>query len=313
MAKNLPNGYMKRKLMSDPDYTTLLDPDLQDYLALNAGFMPDDPSLANIRAAYLAFCKAIEPELPDIAFEDSEIAGVRTRRYYGVAPDALVVYFHGGGFAIGNLESHHGICMDIAAKTGLDVLAVDYRLTPENPWPAHFDDALAVVSALEEKMILAGDSAGGTLAAAVTGQCKDKVLGQMLIYPWLDVPGEHASFRKFANAPILTAEGLRDFETLRLSGQARPDSPSYFPLLGDDFSDLPPSYISVAEFDPLFDEGVLYNSLQLYSGGESVLMEEMGLMHGHLHARHHARRAKEAFAHICEGLLNLAAWEKPPF
>ncbi len=299
--------------MSDPDYSKLLDAEIHAYLALNAGFMPEDPSLANIRKAYLAFCAAIQPPLPDIAFTDAKIGGVPTRRYQGRAPDALVVYFHGGGFAIGNLDSHHAICMEMCEKTGLDVLAVDYRLAPEHPWPAHFDDALAVVDALDEKMILAGDSAGATLAAAVTLKRRARVHGHMLIYPWLDVPGEHESYAEHAEAPILTADAIMEFEALRLSGQPRPKTPDYFPLMGDDFNDLPPSYISTADYDPLRDEGRLYNTLHMFSGGESVLMEEAGLMHGHLHARHHAARAMEAFEHICEGLRNLAAWQKPPF
>ena len=299
--------------MSDPDYATLLDAEIHAYLAYNASFMPEDPNLKNIRKAYLAFCQAVQPDLPDITFTDAPVAGVPTRRYHGKAPDALIVYFHGGGFVLGNLESHHGICTEICARTGLDVLAVDYRLAPEHPWPAHFEDALAVVDALDEKMILAGDSAGATLAAAATLKRRDKIHGHMLIYPWLDLPGEHESFHEHAEAPILTAEALHDFETLRLSGQPRPQIPDYFPLIGDDFNALPPSYISVADCDPLHDEGVLYNTLHMFSGGESVLMEEAGLMHGHLHARHHSTRAMEAFGHICEGLQNLAAWEKPPF
>ena len=299
--------------MSSPDYSTLLDAEIHAYLAYNARFMPEDPSLENIRTAYLDFCKAIQPELPDIAFTDAEIGGVPTRRYTGKQSQALIVYFHGGGFAIGNLESHHAICMEMCEKTGQDVLAVDYRLAPEHPWPAHFEDALAVVETLDEKVILAGDSAGATLAAAVTMQRREKVHGHMLIYPWLDVPGEHASHNEHADAPILTKEALDDFETLRLGDQPRPTTPDYFPLMGDDFNDLPPSYISVAECDPLRDEGVLYNTLHIFSGGDSVLMEEDGLMHGHLHARHHSARATEAFDHICEGLRNLAAWEKPPF
>jgi acetyl esterase len=170
-----------------------------------------------------------------------------------------------------------------------------------------------VVDALEEKMLLAGDSAGATLAASVTLKRREKIHGHMLIYPWLDAPGEHESFRTHAEAPVLTAEAIFEFEALRLSGQPRPKTADYFPLMGDDFNDLPPSYISIADCDPLCDEGALYNTLHMFSGGESVLMEEAGLMHGHLHARHHSARAMEAFEHICEGLKNLAAWQKPPF
>ena len=298
--------------MSADEYDSLLDVEIHRYLALNAGFMPENSSVANIRKAYLAFCESIQPALPDVVFQDADIAGVPTRRYSGRAPDALVVYFHGGGFVLGNLDSHHAICMEICHKTGLDVLAVDYRLAPEHPWPAHFEDALAVVQALDGKIILAGDSAGATLAAAVTLKHREKIHGHMLIYPWLDVPGEHESFKTHAEAPILTAQGIVEFEALRLGGQARPQTPDYLPLMGDDFNDLPPSYISVAQCDPLADEGVLYNTLHLFSGGESVLMEEAGLMHGHLHARHHSSKAMAAFDHICEGLQNLSAWEKPP-
>jgi len=297
--------------MQNPDYATLLDAEIHEYLAYHAGFQPEDPTIENMRSGYLAFCAAIEPDLPDIRFTDAPVGGVPTRRYSGSAPSALVVYFHGGGFALGNLDSHHGICMEICHKTGLDVLAVDYRLAPEHPYPAHLEDALAVVDALDEKIILAGDSAGGTLAAAATLMRREKVHGHMLIYPWLDTPGEHQSFHTHGKAPVLTAQGLHAFETLRLGGQPRPASAGYFPLMGDDFNALPPSYISVAECDPLQDEGVLYNTLQIFSGGESVLMEEEGLMHGHLHARHHSARAAEAFGHICEGLQNLASWNAP--
>jgi len=296
--------------MTKPDYATLLDSEIHSYLALNASFMPKDPSLANIRKAYLAFCQSIAPALPDIAYTDGTTGGVATRRYWGKNRDTLVVFFHGGGFAIGNLESHHAICMEICDQTGFDVLAVDYRLAPEHPYPAHFNDALAVVDALQSgKIILMGDSAGGTLAASVTLQRRGKVHGHMLVYPWLDQPGEHASFDEHADAPVLSAEAIIDFETLRLSGQARPDSADYFPLQGDDFNNLPPSMISIAQCDPLKDEGVLYNTLHIFSGGQSVLMEEHGLMHGHLHARHHSARAAEAFQHIIEGLKNLAEFE----
>lgn len=297
--------------MPKPDYTALLDAEIHAYLALNAGFEPTDPTAESLRAAYLAFCQEILPDLPDIPFTDAKIGGVATRRYGGAEPSALVVYFHGGGFVVGNLDSHHAICLEICAKTGLDVLAVDYRLAPEHPYPAHLEDALAVVDALDEKIILAGDSAGGTLAAVATLKRRERVHGHMLIYPWLDAPGEHQSHTTHADAPIITAQGLFDYEALRLGGQPRPKSADYFPLMGDDFNDLPPSYISTADCDPLVDEGALYNTLHIFSGGESVLMEEAGLMHGHLHARHHSTRAAEAFDHICQGLRNLAAWEKP--
>ncbi|MCF6273435.1 MAG: alpha/beta hydrolase [Rhodobacteraceae bacterium] len=297
--------------MTKPDYSNLLARDIHEYLAYNAGFMPKDPSLENIRKAYLDFCASIQPALPEIRYTDKAIGTVPTRRYHGNNPSALVVYFHGGGFALGNLESHHAICMEICDKTGLDILAVDYRLAPEHPFPAQLEDALMVIDALDEKLILAGDSAGATLAASATLKRRDKVHGHMLIYPWLDTPGEHESFKTHAEAPILTATAIREFEALRLGGQPRPNNADYFPLMGDDFNNLPPSYISIAACDPLHDEGVLYNTLHLFSGGESVLMEEEGLMHGHMHARHHAARAAAAFEHICEGLSNLANWESP--
>ncbi len=297
--------------MISPNYATLLDAEIHAYLEFNAGFMPSEPSLSNIRKAYLNFCEAIQPDLPEIRFSDGITGGVPTRRYVGKDQQALVVYFHGGGFALGNLESHHAICMEICDQTKLDVLSVDYRLSPEHPFPAHFDDAMAVTNALDGKLILMGDSAGGTLAASVAMRLRRKIHGLMLVYPWLDKPGEHGSFSEHAEAPVLTAQAVMDFETLRLNGQASPASTDYFPLLSDDFNDLPASYVSVAECDPLKDEGVLFNTLQIFSGGDSVLMEEAGLMHGHLHARHHSKRAAEAFQHIVEGLKNLSQWQKP--
>ncbi|TIW70244.1 MAG: alpha/beta hydrolase, partial [Mesorhizobium sp.] len=183
-------------------YATLLDPELWDYIdQVNAWFPPGIAArpIAEQRAVYNAMCRAFHHAYPaDVTASDSVVAAdgrdiaVRRYRLAGKAPQAIVVYYHGGGFVLGDLDSHNDICAEICAATGFEVISADYRLAPEHLHPAALEDCLAVfewvaaTSALP--IVLCGESAGGNLAAAVahaTRRSQRHAAGQVLIYPEL--------------------------------------------------------------------------------------------------------------------------------
>ncbi len=293
--------------MKTPDYTVLLDDEIRAYVAQCAAMASENQTAGQMRDSYRATCARFDTPIPQgIAVADQQVAGVPTRVYTPErAGETQIIYYHGGGFVLGDLETHHSICGDLAAATGQVVRAVAYRLAPEHPHPAALDDSLAVLDAQPAPALLVGDSAGATLAAALAHLRPDKVSGMALIYPWLAAPGAYPSFAEHADAPLLPAAALHVFERLRLDGQARPSDPGYFPLMATDFSRLPPCHISTAQCDPLADEGAAYHHAILGAGGMSTLTIENGLMHGHLRARHVSRKAGAAFNRFCTAICNL--------
>jgi len=151
-----------------------------------------------LRRVYDDLCRVFSPPYPTgVAAIDGKVPGptgpipVRTYRMNADAGAASVVYYHGGGFVVGGLHSHDSICAELCALTGFEVVAVDYRLAPEHVHPAHFDDALAALKAISRAprpLVVAGDSAGGNLAAAVAVAARGTAfapVGQVLIYPGL--------------------------------------------------------------------------------------------------------------------------------
>ncbi|MGL6209272.1 MAG: alpha/beta hydrolase fold domain-containing protein, partial [Paracoccaceae bacterium] len=158
--------------MTETDYKSLIDAPTWAFIAETNASYPEDTatrSIAEQRAIYDAMCRVFHRGYPPgVTAQDVVIAGVPCRDYPGAGP--AVVYLHGGGFVVGGLSSHDDVCAEIRGATGLHVISVDYRLSPEHAHPAAFDDAVAVTRALiaSGPVVLVGDSAGGTLAAAVT-------------------------------------------------------------------------------------------------------------------------------------------------
>jgi acetyl esterase/lipase len=182
-----------------------------------------------------------------------------------------LLFFHGGGWVAGNLETHDGLCRRLCNESGCRVVAVNYRLAPEHVFPAALDDAMAALSHVAahprefgidpECLGVAGDSAGGGLAAALCREARDRsgppIAFQFLICPILDVARESISRRELRDGYFLDAETLaRDLE-LYCSGANLAD-PRLSPLLADDCEGLPPAYIHTAQFDPFGDEGEAY-------------------------------------------------------
>jgi acetyl esterase len=226
-------------------------------------------------------------------------AALRARAYLPRASgDALpgLVYFHGGGFIYGDIDTHDGVCRGIANSTPCVVVSVDYRLAPEHPFPAAVEDAVAATrwvatnaSALgidANRLIVAGDSAGGNLAAVVAIAAREaaapRIAMQVLIYPVTDFAEEHESASLFSEGYLLTREGMRWVKRNYLRDEKDATDWRASPLRCGDLSGLPPAYVITAGFDPLRDEGKAYAE-RLMQAGTSVTLECFeGQVHGFL-------------------------------
>ena len=298
-------------MTATPDYDRLIDAETWDFIRKSEESYPEDAvedSPAEQRRAYDAMCRAFYRGRPEGASaRDLSADGVPVRVYTAGDPDRTVMYFHGGGFVVGGLDSHDDICAEICAMTGYRVVAVEYRLAPEHSHPAAFDDCWTAVrwAAREygDEMVLVGDSAGGTLAAAVAHFARGRlegILGQVLIYPGLGGDPGRGSYLEHAEAPMLTLEDVKYYAEVRLpEGQAPPtDDPTYAPLQDSDFSDLPPTVIFTADCDPLRDDGKDYAARLRAAGGKVQWINEEGLVHGYLRARAAVSRAQDSFERV---------------
>lgn len=241
-------------------------------------------------------------EVPIGKTETRMIAGaagdIAARIYTPVAAGArampAIIFFHGGGWVIGDLDSHDTVCRSLAAASGCRVIAVDYRLAPEHPFPAAVEDAFAAVRSIEanaaelgvdpNRIAVAGDSAGGNLAAVVCqlarGQTAPRIAFQLLIYPVTQFGEVTASRRRFADDIVLNKDTMDWFERHYAGSLVVADDPRASPLRAKDLSGLPPAYVLTAGLDPLLDEGRQYAD-RLRAAGvpvEAVTYDEM--VHG---------------------------------
>lgn len=188
---------------------------------------------------------------------DGKVAGISVRRYLpkGAKP-GRIAFFHGGGWMLGSVESHDYLAATIAAESGHEVVSVDYRLAPEYPFPAGLDDCIAVTRALsaDGPIAVAGDSAGGNLAAVVANLVP--VLAQFLMYPVTDSAYELPSYERYAKGHILTRGTMRHFHQAYAPAPATRALPQMSPLRTPNLGDSAPAFITVAQCDVLRDEGV---------------------------------------------------------
>lgn len=293
------------------DYNALLDDEVWAFIARTIESYPEDAAnspIAEQRRIYDAMCEVFYQGRPvGVGTEDLSADGVPVRVYTAGDPSRTVIYFHGGGFVVGGLDSHDDVCAEICAGTGYRVVSVDYRLAPEHKHPAAFEDAWTATQWAARRygdpLVLAGDSAGGNLAAAVAHHARGRgldILGQVLIYPGLGGDGSAPSYREHAHAPLLSAVEMDFYETIRLAkGQARPlDDPTYAPLQDSDFSGLPPTVIVSADCDPLRDDARHYADKLRAAGVRVHWINEAGLVHGYLRARSMVARARDSFERI---------------
>jgi acetyl esterase len=203
-----------------------------------------------------------------------------------------IVFFHGGGWVAGSLETHDGFCRRLANESGCRVIAVDYRLAPEHPFPFGLEDGFAATSYIArnpksfgidpERLGIAGDSAGGGLATVICRMARDagapKLAFQLLLCPILDVAAEAASRLELADGYFLDRETLlRDLE-LYCPENMRAD-PRLSPLLADDLAGLPPAFIHTSQFDPFGDEGEAYAAKLSAAGVKVQGRSHPGMIH----------------------------------
>ena len=303
------------------DYKKLIDAETWAFIErTNSWYPPEttDYSITRQREIYDRMCREFFAGYPDcVAAETTAIDApqrpIPVRIYRSrPSPAAVILYFHGGGFILGGLDSHDDVCAELCARTGYDVVSVDYRLAPEHIHPAAFDDALAAfrwaAATYAEPIVLAGDSAGGNLAAAVSHATRTharKPAGQVLIYPALGGDSSCGSYIRHAEAPMLSLLDLDFYQSLRTGGQWRNDDVSLSPLADTDFSGLPPTVTITAQCDPLSSDGETYRDRIVAAGGRAFWHEEAGLVHGYLRARHTVGRARASFTRIVEAAAAL--------
>ena len=231
---------------------------LAAFVAKTESFTSNDSSLAGLRQNYDRMCRAFTPPPPPgLHVEDLCLGGIGVRSYLPEAPTPpngwpCLLYMHGGGWVVGGLDSHDFICFELASALQVLVIAIDYRLAPEHPFPAAYDDCRSVWQAIQagqgphsinpQCLVVAGDSAGGNLAAALCLGLRDDgqplPSAQVLIYPGLGGPADLPSRHDCSDAPLLSSADIDDYRALYLKGTEQP-SPYAMPLQASDFSGLP--------------------------------------------------------------------------
>ncbi len=313
-------------------YMMLADPGIRRFVVETERFYPPDAvsfTIAEQRAFYDRMCAHFRKAPPaGVQVRDHSVPGpggpIPVRLYRPPAEDDLPVmlYFHGGGFILGSLESHDDICAEIAARAGIAVVAVDYRLAPEHPFPAAFDDAVAVAGWLcaggagagvdRTRLIVGGDSAGGNLSAALALKARDgggpALSGLVLVYPALGGDLGRGSRVERAEAPGLSTADIRYYKRAYVGPEGHPDHANKFayPLKETDYSGLPPAFLVAAEWDPLRDDCQEWRARMRAAGGAAKLRHEPLLVHAFLRARHMSAPAAEAFSAIIDQARSLA-------
>lgn len=274
------------------------------------------------RRIYRDTRSALSPKAPEVAEAKLMVFGERVavRAYRPLAGETLpaLVFFHGGGWTIGDLDTHDVVCRQLAVGARCAVFSVDYRLAPEHPFPAAVDDcffATQYVHANAEKLgidrariAVGGDSAGGNLAAVVALMARDAggppLAYQLLIYPATDQRCESASHARNGEGYLLTKEAIVFFRSAYL-----PDPKDYTdwrasPLLARSHAGLPAAFVLTAGYDPLLDEGRAYAERLANSGVETVYREYPDMVHGFVLFGGAVDTANRALAECSERLRN---------
>ncbi|MCP5026056.1 MAG: alpha/beta hydrolase [Actinomycetia bacterium] len=256
------------------------------------------------REGYTALAELIGPGPEVASVDDFEVpgpAGPIPVRWYtpeGNGPHPVVVFMHGGGWVIGDLDTHDHCCRRICVESGAAVLAVHYRLAPEHRWPAAVDDSWAALQWVAanadsrggdgSRLAVVGDSAGGNLAAVMALRARDaggpSLAQQILVYPVVDLSFSRPSYVENGEGYILEAKTMEWFVAHYL-GRGRADGgddlvhPDIAPLAVDDLGGLAPALVVTAEFDPLRDEGEAYAARLIEAGVPTVAQRYDGMVH----------------------------------
>ena len=302
------------RLSGRPPYETLTAPEARElFLAAREVLAPDPPTVAEVR-------ELSAPEPTGAAVPLRLYRGATTAR--GEILPALV-YFHGGGWVIGDLDTHDSLCRHLANVARCVVVAVDYRLAPEHKFPAAVEDCFAATSWIaqeaaplgidRERLAVGGDSAGGNLAAVVSLVARDhgapKLRCQALLYPAVECGMTHASHDRFAEGYLLTRPTMTWFYGHYLRGPADVDDWRASPLRTADVSGVAPALVLTAGNDVLCDEGKAY-ARRLQEAGIAVQLQHFpDQIHGFLTMGKIVQAAQPALDDIAAALR--AAWEAP--
>jgi acetyl esterase len=330
-ACHLPPRVQRRLFGSPPtlDAQTLA-PDIHTLISIAARArgesLAEDTGPTAARAQRLAEARIVaeRPTIPMARVEPVEVpgpAGAIPARLYvphptEEGPRGLLVYFHGGGWVIGDLDTHDSPCRFLAAHSGAAVLAVDYRLAPEHPFPAAVEDAVAAYRWVSEnadrlgadpaRIAVGGDSAGGNLAAVVCLAARDEGATppamQLLIYPVTETGRELPSRRAFEEGFLLTRRDMAYYEDRYLPPGADRDDPRVSVLRAPDLSGLPPAYVSTAGFDPLRDEGEAFAERLREASVPVALRRHPGLVHSYVNFTAICPTARAAVLEACGAL-----------
>ena len=234
----------------------------------------------------------------------------------GPGPHPALVYYHGGGWVIGDLYTHDGLCRSITNAARCAVLSVDYRLAPESKYPVAVEDSYAallwIVANAERlgidrrRMAVGGDSAGGNLATVMALMARDRtgprLALQVLIYPVTDHDLDTRSYRENATGYILTREGMRWFWNHYLASEAQGREPYASPLRAASLAGLPPALVITAEYDPLCDEGEAYAARLRDAGVPVTLTRYPGMFHGFVRLTNVLDKARTALDEIASSV-----------
>ena len=282
-----------------------LDPQVKailDQMAEAGGPKLSDMDVPAARQVFRDMSTAFDSaDVPVGGVEDRQIPGpagdIPVRIYTPVAaggsPLAALVYYHGGGWVVGDISSHDATCRTLSQTSGCKVISVDYRLAPESKFPAAADDAYAALVWVEKnameigvdpnRIAVGGDSAGGNLAAVVSLMARDKsgphIAFQLLIYPVTQIGIASASRQELATGYFLETETMKWFEDQYVD-PADADNPYASPLKADNLAGLPPAYVITAGFDPLKDEGKAYADALRAAGVDVQYVNYEGMIHG---------------------------------
>jgi len=288
----------------------ITDPQILSFIARTEAAYPAEANgatAADNRRYYDAMCAVFRaPRPPGLPVEDSSIGGVPCR-IYGAETPVAVVYIHGGGFVVGGMESHDDVCAEIADATGLQVVAVDYRLAPEHRWPAQIRDVEAAWQALDRPAVVVGDSAGAMLSAALclSQQGQRQPLGQVLIYPGLGGDRNAPSYSVNAEAPLLRTVDLDSYR-VALHGEGPITDPLAAPLTASSLAGLAPAFVVSADVDPLRDDSPAYVARLRKEGVAAEWRNEPEMPHGYLRARRESDRARRSFHAILAAITRFA-------